>query len=108
MSGHVAPEYAQNPETLSATESVRFVFVLHTVMLQFQNNFYLVDEGTLDPRMLEAINSTLGTIRGTPGFEYYWTNRRSLFFPEYQAYIGKLMYEHDGEANALYKQPNPG
>ena len=93
----------RNPESLTDIEAVRFVFVLHTVMLQFQNNFYLVEEGTLDPRMLDAINSTLGTIRGTPGFEFYWVNRKSLFFPEYQAYIESLMYQQDGAANALYQ-----
>lgn len=92
------------PETLTPTESVRFVFVLHTVMLQFQNNFYLVEEGTLDPRMLQAINNTLGTIRGTAGFDYYWSNRKSLFFPEYQEYIEALMYKMEGEANAIYRQ----
>ena len=46
-------------QRLNQTEAVRFVFVIHTIMLQFQNNFYLVEEGTLDPRMLEAINNTL-------------------------------------------------
>ncbi len=93
-----------SPDTLTQAESVRFTFVLHTVMLQFQNNYYLVDEGTLDPRMLEAINNTLGTIRGTPGFDYYWRNRKALFFPEYQAYIETLMYEKEGGPNALYDQ----
>ena len=92
-----------NPEKLTDIEAVRFVFVLHTVMLQFQNNFYLVEEGTLDPRMLDAINNTLGTVRGTPGFEFYWTNRKSLFFPEYQRYVEALMYSEEGEANALYR-----
>ncbi len=93
----------KNPESLNQTEAVRFVFVIHTIMLQFQNNFYLVEEGTLDPRMLEAINNTLGTIRGTPGFEFYWANRKSLFFAEYQAYVEALMYGQDGEANKLYR-----
>lgn len=93
----------RHPENLTEVEAVRFVFVLHTVMLQFQNNFYLVEEGTLDPRMLDAINSTLGTVRGTPGFEFYWTHRKSLFFPEYQRYVETLMYEREGVANALYR-----
>lgn len=82
---------------------MRCVFVLHSLMLQFENNFYLVQERTPDPTMLDAINSTLGTIRGAPGFEVYWTNRKSLFFPECQAYIEALMYGKEGEANALYR-----
>jgi len=75
------------PETLDEQQSLRFVFLLHIIMLQFQNNFYLVEEGTLDAKMLSAINNTLATIRGTPGFEMYWSLRRDLFYPEYQAFV---------------------
>ena len=73
-------------------------------MLQFQNNFYLVDEGTLDKKMLAAINNTLATLRGTPGFEMYWSRRRELFFPEYQAFIEHLMFETEGLPAPSYRR----
>ena len=92
------------PETLDKQQSLRFVFLLHIIMLQFQNNFYLVEEGTLDEKMLLAINNTLATIRGTPGFAMYWSLRRELFFPEYQAFVERLMFETEGPPNESYRQ----
>jgi len=91
------------PETLDEQQSLRFVFLLHIIMLQFQNNFYLVEEGTLDEKMLSAINNTLATIRGTPGFAMYWSLRRELFFPEYQAFVEQLMFETEGLPNQSYR-----
>ena len=84
------------PETLDEQQSLRFVFLLHIIMLQFQNNYYLVEEGTLDVKMLSAINNTLATLRGTPGFEMYWLHRRGLFYPEYQDFIEQLLVETEG------------
>lgn len=92
------------PETLDEQESLRFVFLLHIIMLQFQNNFYLVEEGTMDEKMLSAVNNTLATIRGTPGFEMYWSLRRELFYPEYQAFVEHLMFEVEGSANPSYRR----
>jgi hypothetical protein len=92
------------PETLGEQESLRFIFLVHIIMLQFQNNFYLVEEGTLDEKMLSAINNTLATLRGTPGFEMYWSRRRELFFPEYQAFIEHLMFETEGLPAPSYRR----
>jgi len=92
------------PETLDEQQSLRFVFLLQIIMLQFQNNFYLVEEGTLDEKMLSAINNTLATIRGTPGFEMYRSLRRELFYPEYQAFVEQLMFETEGLPNKSYRR----
>lgn len=92
------------PEALDEQEQLRFVFLLHIIMLQFQNNYYLVEEGTLDEKMLYAVNNTLATIRGTPGFEMYWSLRRDLFNPEYQAFVERLMFETDGLPNKSYQR----
>ena len=91
------------PDSLDEQESLRFVFLLHIIMLQFQNNYYLVEEGTLDEKMLLAINNTLSTIRGTPGFAMYWSLRRDLFNPEYQTFVEQLMFETDGPPNPSYQ-----
>ena len=95
------------PDTLDEQEMLRFVFLLHIIMLQFQNNYYLVEEGTLDAKMLSAINNTMATIRGTPGFAMYWSQRRELFFPEYQAFVEQLMFETEGLPNESYRRSKP-
>jgi hypothetical protein len=92
------------PETLDEQQNLRFVFLLHIIMLQFQNNYYLVEEGTLDAKMLSAINNTLATIRETPGFEMYWSLRRELFYPEYQSFVEQLMFESEGLPNPSYQR----
>ena len=92
------------PETLDEEQSLRFLFLVHILMLQFQNNYYLVEEGTLDEKMLYAINNTLATLRGTPGFELYWSLRRELFNPEYQAFVEQLMFETEGLPNPSYRR----
>ena len=92
------------PESLDQTQSLRFVFLLHIIMLQFQNNYYLVEEGTLDKKMLSAINNTLATTRGAPGFEMYWSLRRDLLYPEFQAYVEQLMFETEGLPNQSYQR----
>ena len=93
-----------DPESLDEKEPLRFVFLVHIIMLQFQNNFYLVEEGTLDEKMLSAINTTLATIRGTPGFAMYWSLRQDLFFPEYQSFVEQLMFEIEGRPNPSYQR----
>ena len=92
------------PETLDERQSLRFLFLLHIIMLQFQNNYYLVEEGTLDEKMLSAINNTLATIRGTPGFAMYWSLRRDLLRPEYQVFVEQLMFETEGQPNESYQR----
>ena len=92
------------PETLDEQQRLRFVFLLHIIMLQFQNNYYLVEEGTLDEKMLSAINNTLATIRGTPGFELYWSRRRELFYPDYRAFVERLMFESEGAPHPSYQR----
>jgi len=91
------------PESLDDQEELRFIFLLHIVMLQFQNNYYLVEEGTLDPKMLDSINNTLAAIRGTPGFELYWPLRKDLLYPEYRAFVEKLMFRPGGQPNPSYR-----
>lgn len=92
------------PDTLDEQQSLRFIFLVHIIMLQFQNNYYLVEEGTLDEKMLSAINNTLATLRRTPGFDMYWSRRRGLFYPEYQAFIERLMFETEGLPAPSYRR----
>ena len=92
----------REPENLTDQEFLRFVFLCHIVMLQFQNNFYLVEEGTLDEKVLESITLTLTTIKGTAGFDRYWALRKQLFYPEYRMFIEELMYNSQHKPSPTY------
>jgi hypothetical protein len=91
------------PDSLDSRDELRFVFLLHSVILQFQNNYYLVEEGTLDEKMLISITNNMSAIRGTPGFELYWSLRKTLLYPEYRAFVEELMFERDGLPNPSYR-----
>ena len=67
------------------------VMFLHSVLLSFQNSFYLVEEGTLDPRIRDTITEAIVVVKDSPGWRYYWENRRALFMPEFQEYVDDLM-----------------
>ncbi len=71
-------------------------------MSQFQNDYFLVEEGTLNEETLFAINNTLTTIRGTTGFDLYWSLRRDFFNPEYQAFVERLMCKSERPPNSSY------
>jgi hypothetical protein len=56
----------REPDSLNDEEQLRFIFLLHIVQFQYQNNFYLVQEGTLDKKVLQSITLALTTITGPP------------------------------------------
>ena len=93
----------REPESLTEQEFLRFTFLLHSVMLQFQNNFYLAQEGTLEKKILNTITLNMTLIKGTLGFEKYWKLRKKLFFPEFNMYIENLMFNSEHEANPVYQ-----
>ena len=94
----------KEPDSLTEQEFLRFIFLLHIVMLQFQNNYYLEQEGTLEERILLTITTTLTTIKGTPGFDRYWALRKNYFFLEYRSFIEELMYNSEYKPSPTYAQ----
>lgn len=94
----------REPESLTDQEFLRFVFLVHIVMLQFQNNYYLVEESTLEKKVLESVTITLTSIKGTAGFEKYWALRKQFFYPEYRTFIEELMSSSQHEPSSTYTQ----
>jgi hypothetical protein len=93
----------REPENLTEKEFLRFTFLVHIYMLQIQNNFYLVQEGTLEDKVLSSIALNMTVVKGSPGFDKYWKLRKKLFYKEFNMYIEELMFRSDYEANPVYK-----
>jgi len=70
---------------------------------QFQNNYYLVQEGTLEKKVLNSMTNNMTLVKGTPGFKKYWELRKRLFDPEFKMYIHKLMIDSQIQENKIYK-----
>jgi len=95
-----------DPEAQSPEKWAQFVYLLHGLLLAFQNSFYLAKEGTLDERFTHSFTEVMVGIKGQPGFHKYWGQRRSIFFPEFQDYLDATL-SSDRRVEGVYKNINP-
>jgi len=93
-------------DSLAQEEKFQMVMYFHAVMLAFQNSFYLANEGTLDPGIRDTIVESVVVIKDTPGWHYFWENRRPLFLPEFQVFIDELMKDDREISQSLYQSVN--
>ena len=89
-------------DSLNQGEKFQAVMLIHAAILSFQNSYYLVEEGSLDERIRNTITEAIVVIKDTPGWTYYWENRRPLFFPEFQTYVDELMVVDREVSKSIY------
>ena len=92
-----------DPDTLSREEWFQFTMNFHAAMLNFQNSYYLVDEGTLDPQIRDSLTAVIGAVKDLPGFARYWQQRRPIFFTEFQYYVDGILDSDIENSEGLYK-----
>ena len=80
-----------NPDSLSREETAQFIYLLHGLMLEYQNAYYLSQEGTLDVELQESLTNTILGVRDQRGFLVYWGQRRGLFKSNFRAYMEDLV-----------------
>ena len=80
-----------NPESLSREETAQFIYLLHGLMLEYQNAYYLSQEGTLDVELQESLTNTILGVRDQPGMLMYWGQRRGLLKADFRAYMDDLL-----------------
>ena len=95
-----------DPEAQSPEKWAQFVYLLHGLLLAFQNSFYLAKEGTLDERINHSLTEVMVAVKDQPGFHKYWGQRRSIFFPEFQDYLDATL-SSDRRVEGVYKNINP-
>ena len=95
--GRVFLDGMTNPELLSREELFRFIFLAHSVILEFQAAFYLAQEGTLDLELQASITNTLLAVKDQPGMALYWEQRGNLFQPSFQTYFNALIASGDAD-----------
>ncbi len=95
-----------NPESLTAAETVQFIFLMHGLFFQYQGAYYLGEEGTLDTELQRSLVYTLLGVREQPGFLMYWEQRGSLFQPSFKAFVDHLIAHGDTnmEIERFYRQ----
>ena len=93
----------ENPDDLSREQWYQFSMKMHGLMLNFQNSFYLTDEGTLDSEIRDSLTAVMTSVKDQPGFQRYWQQRRDIFFPKFQAYVDEIILSEIDGNRGLYQ-----
>jgi hypothetical protein len=95
-----------SPEALAPEEEFQFLMMFHGVFLAFQNSYWLTEEGTLDPELLNSLTAAILGTKDTPGMERYWRQRKSYLNPNFGEYVDELMGRQTNRSMDIY-QPSP-
>jgi len=96
-----------DPEAQSPEKWAQFVYLLHGLLLAFQNSFYLAREGTLDDRITHSLTEVIVAVKDQPGWQRFWSQRRTIFFPEFQDYLDETMSVDRPVSEGVYRNINP-
>ena len=87
---------APNPESLSETERIRFDGYLLLCVRQFQQNYFVAQDGALKPALWEGEVKALACILKQAGPRKWWDGVRFGFCDEFADFVDGLIRE--GEA----------
>ena len=92
-------QFMTEPDSLNEEEKFQAIMNLHSLMLVFQNAYYLELEGTLDDRLKKSLTSTIKGAKDQKGFKYYWNIRKSNFFDEFKKYVDEILLIEEQSVN---------
>jgi len=92
-------------EALPNEEEFQFMMIFHGVFLAFQNSYWLAEEGTLDPELLEALTAAVLGVKDTPGMQRYWRQRRSYLNASFGLYVDELLERETDTSMDIYRIP---
>lgn len=94
-----------SPESLPNEDEFQFLMLFHGVFLAFQNSYWLAEEGTLDPELLEALTAAILGVKDTPGMRRYWRQRKSYLNASFGDYVDQLMERETNTSMDIYRSP---
>ena len=97
-------DYIKDPKNITtAGEKFQATLLLHGLILSFQNNYYLANEGTLDQNVQKSLTASISSIKNQPGWQEYWKNRESHFFSEFRDYMNSILKSDSEVDEGIYK-----
>ncbi len=70
----------------------QFFFVCRAMFLAFENQYYQMRQGVLDPETYAAYQRSISTqFLAFPGFRVWWRQSRSVFSPPFVAHIDAMI-----------------
>ena len=97
----------ENPDVHTREQWYQYVMNMHALMLNFQNSFYLAEEGTLDHEIRDSLTAVIAAVKNQPGFHRYWEQRRDIFFPKFQKYVDEILASEQVNSKGLYREIVP-
>jgi len=79
-----------DPERLDDRERARFVFVCFSFFRMFEDIHFQYENGALDGELWEGYRTHYGAYVQSPGLQYYWKLRRSIFRPAFRHFVDSL------------------
>ena len=95
-------------EALPNEEEFQFLMIFHGVFLAFQNSYWLAEEGTLDPELLDALTVAILGVKDTPGMQRYWRQRKSYLNASFGLYVDQLLERETNTSMDIYRSPETG
>ena len=95
--------YIKDPKSITTSaEKFQATILMHGLILSFQNNYYLSNEGTLDQNVQESLTASISAIKNQPGWKEYWENRKSHFFVEFRDYMNSILTSDSDVDEGIY------
>ena len=96
-------DYIKDPESMTTSaEKFQATILMHGLILSFQNNYYLANEGTLDKNVQKSLTTSISAIKNQPGWQEYWKNRESHFFVEFRDYMNSILTSDSEVYEGIY------
>ena len=92
-------------EPLAVEEEFQFLMMFHGIFLAFQNSYWLTEEGTLDPELLDSLTAAILGVKDTPGMQRYWRQRRSYLNASFAEYVDRLLELETNTSMDMYRDP---
>lgn len=92
-------------ESLPRDEEYQFLMMMHSLLLAFQNSYFLAKEGALDSELREAMTVAIRSAKDLPGMPRYWRQRRNYFLSGFAEYVDEILAAPMINTMDIYRAP---
>jgi len=93
---------AADPDALSEADYIRLFSLARVLFRRFESDFFQFRSGTFDPGGWESYRRSFTTeIMASPAIRALWEQQRSVFAPEFSAYVDAQLDSARGEGEDI-------
>ena len=81
-----------DPDSVSGSDYMRLLYLTRVLLRRFENDFFQYRSGTFDPGGWVGYRQSFMTeILASPSVRAFWEQQRSVFAPEFAAYVDEQL-----------------